>query len=152
MGKKGRGEVSQSKRQWFERAISQGVSVHLDPRTKGVVLPPWLWFKDNAPCQAILDFVPDFRGRIRDLEVTSESVSASLWFETELFRCTIPWSSVYAMFSGKNSTTWQDGFPPELSLRSTAPTADVRPISRAPKRTEKQAKRPRLTLIRGGLS
>lgn len=142
--------MSTSKRQWFEQALAAGVFVHLDPRCAGVVTPPWVG--SAMPYQLVLQFGVGFPTPIRDLEVTDEGVSATLSFGGKPFHCVVPWASVYAMRTPGSVEVWTDSAPPELSQRSAASTADVRPISRQPKRTEKQAKRPKLTLLRGGLS
>lgn len=134
-----------TKRACFERALdATGVFLHLDPRCAGVVVPPWL--VSALKYQLVLQIAHGFPVPIRDLSTSDDGVEVTLSFQTRLFHCVIPWTSVYAMVSGEEVTTWPEDFPPEL----IAPPEKA-PVNQ-PKRVEKRAKRPTLTLIKGGLS
>lgn len=141
--------MNESKRKRFEQSLAAGVFVYLDPRCAGVVTPPWV--KSAIPYQFVLQFGHGFPTPIRDLKITDEGVSATLSFGGKPFHCVVPWESVWIMRSGDTVEVWQQSFPPEAT-QAAAGSDGVQTVSRQPKRVEKRAKRPTLTLIRGGLS
>lgn len=132
-----------SKRAQFQEWLPATLFVHLDPRCAGVVVPSYL--VSATKFMLVLQFGLGFSVPIRDLEATDEAVSATLSFNGEPFHCVIPWASVYAMVSGESVTAWNASFPPEMLEPEPLRRAVPAPVARLPKR-------PKLTLIRGGLS
>src|SRR5687767_3532916 len=76
---------------------SSSVFVHLDPRKEGVVVPPW--FKRQP--QLVLQVGYQMAVPIDDLTVGDEELTGTLSFSRSPFRCSIPWSSVFALVSGE---------------------------------------------------
>ena len=118
------------------------VFVHLDPRIDHVVVPPWLRDKPQLVLQIGLDLpVP-----IGDLRVDDSGVSGTLSFNRAPFRCTVPWSAVFAMFGDDGmGMVWQSELPPAIAAEIEAKSQAERKTA-SPRRT----KRPRLYAIEGG--
>ena len=69
------------------------VDVYLDPRAKGVVVPPQ--FRKEP--RLILKIGLNMPVPIPDLRLDEESMSCTLSFNRSPFYCVVPWSSVFAM-------------------------------------------------------
>ena len=69
------------------------VDVYLDPRAKGVVVPPQ--FRKEP--RLILKIGLNMPVPIPDLRLDDESMSCTLSFSRSPFFCIVPWESVFAM-------------------------------------------------------
>lgn len=86
--------------------------VHLDPRTKGVCVPPWLSEQPQLVLQVGFDMVI----RIPDLQVDDEGVFGTLSFSRNPFPCTIPWDAVFALVGDDGrGLVWPESMPPEIA-------------------------------------
>jgi len=101
-----------SKQTAFLALLSEGwVSLHLDARRSGVVVP--------APFASLAHLVLQY-GRsmpvpIPDLEVTAAGVSATLSFSRVPHRTYVPWSAVYAIAcTNACGVLYHEDVPPEL--------------------------------------
>jgi stringent starvation protein B len=129
-----------SKRDAFTAFLREGwVSLHLDARRAGVVVPPSFGTEPHL----VLQYGRNMPIPIPDLEVTDEGVSATLSFSRAPHRTHVPWSSVYvvACTDGRGILYYED-VPQEVSLMpppgggtnarpAVAPSAQV-PAATAP--------------------
>lgn len=94
------------------------VDVYLDPRAKGVVVPPQ--FRKEP--RLILKIGLNMPVPIPDLRVDDESMSCTLSFNRSLFYCVVPWSSVFAMVGEDGrGMVWPDDVPQELAVKVVEP-------------------------------
>jgi stringent starvation protein B len=90
------------------------VDVYLDPRAKGVVVPPQ--FRKEP--RLILKIGLNMPVPIPDLRLDDESMSCTLSFNRAKFFCVVPWSSVFAMVGDDGrGMVWPDDVPQELAVR-----------------------------------
>ena len=105
------------------------VDVYLDPRAKGVVVPPQ--FRKEP--RLILKIGLNMPVPIPDLHLDEESVSCTLSFNRSPFYCVVPWSSVFAMVGEDGrGMVWPDDVPQELAVKVVEPgdAAAARPGER----------------------
>jgi stringent starvation protein B len=90
------------------------VDVYLDPRAKGVVVPPQ--FRKEP--RLILKIGLNMPVPIPDLRLDDESMSCTLSFSRSPFFCVVPWESVFAMVGDDGrGMVWPDDVPQELAVR-----------------------------------
>jgi stringent starvation protein B len=90
------------------------VSIHLDPRSAGVVVPAW--FKRQP--QLVLQVGYNMPVNIPDLRIDESGMSCTLSFNRSPFFCIVPWSSVYAMVGDDGrGMVWPEDVPPEVALQ-----------------------------------
>jgi stringent starvation protein B len=90
------------------------VDIYLDPRAKGVVVPPQ--FKKEP--RLILKIGLNMPVPIPDLRLDDESMSCTLSFSRSPFYCVVPWPSVFAMVGDDGrGMVWPDDVPQELAVR-----------------------------------
>lgn len=90
------------------------VDVYLDPRSKGVVVPPQ--FRKEP--RLILKIGLNMPVPIPDLRLDDESMSCTLSFSRSPFFCVVPWESVFAMVGDDGrGMVWPDDVPQELAVR-----------------------------------
>lgn len=90
------------------------VDVYLDPRAKGVVVPPQ--FRKEP--RLILKIGLNMPVPIPDLRLDDESMSCTLSFNRAKFFCVVPWQSVFAMVGDDGrGMVWPDDVPQELAVR-----------------------------------
>jgi stringent starvation protein B len=100
------------------------VDVYLDPRAKGVVVPPQ--FRKEP--RLILKIGLNMPVPIPDLRVDEESMSCTLSFNRSPFYCVVPWSSVFAMVGEDGrGMVWPDDVPQELAVKVVEPGDAPRP-------------------------
>lgn len=102
------------------------VDVYLDPRAKGVVVPPQ--FRKEP--RLILKIGLNMPVPIPDLRLDDESMSCTLSFNRAKFFCVVPWLSVFAMVGDDGrGMVWPDDVPQELAVRmdNQRPPAPARP-------------------------
>lgn len=105
------------------------VDVYLDPRAKGVVVPPQ--FRKEP--RLILKIGLNMPVPIPDLRVDEESMSCTLSFNRSPFYCVVPWSSVFAMVGEDGrGMVWPDDVPQELAVKVVEPGEEGSPVSAAP--------------------
>jgi stringent starvation protein B len=111
------------------------VDIYLDPRAKGVVVPPQ--FKREP--RLILKIGLNMPVPIPDLRLDDESMSCTLSFSRTPFYCVVPWPSVFAMVGEDGrGMVWPDDVPQELAVRA----ADERaPGASAPRPSSSEAER-----------
>ncbi len=104
------------------------VDVYLDPRAKGVVVPPQ--FRKEP--RLILKIGLNMPVPIPDLRVDDDSMSCTLSFNRSPFYCVAPWSSVFAMVGEDGrGMVWPDDVPQELAVKVVEPgEGDAAPVSR----------------------
>jgi len=94
------------------------VDVYLDPRARGVVVPPQ--FRKEP--RLILKIGLNMPVPIPDLRVDEESMSCTLSFNRSPFYCVVPWSSVFAMVGEDGrGMVWPDDVPQELAVKVVEP-------------------------------
>ena len=94
------------------------VDVYLDPRAKGVVVPPQ--FRKEP--RLILKIGLNMPVPIPDLRLDDDSMSCTLSFNRARFYCVVPWSSVFAMVGDDGrGMVWPDDVPQELAVRVDDP-------------------------------
>jgi stringent starvation protein B len=94
------------------------VDVYLDPRAKGVVVPPQ--FRKEP--RLILKIGLNMPVPIPDLRLDDESMSCTLSFNRSPFYCVVPWSSVFAMVGEDGrGMVWPDDVPQELAVKVVEP-------------------------------
>jgi stringent starvation protein B len=94
------------------------VDVYLDPRAKGVVVPPQ--FRKEP--RLILKIGLNMPVPIPDLRVDEESMSCTLSFNRSPFYCVVPWSAVFAMVGEDGrGMVWPDDVPQELAVKVVDP-------------------------------
>jgi stringent starvation protein B len=115
------------------------VDVYLDPRAKGVVVPPQ--FRKEP--RLILKIGLNMPVPIPDLRVDDESMSCTLSFNRSPFYCVVPWSSVFAMVGEDGrGMVWPDDVPQELAVKVVEPgdqDAPEGPAAAAPSRSASPA-------------
>jgi stringent starvation protein B len=90
------------------------VDVYLDPRAKGVIVPPQ--FRKEP--RLILKIGLNMPVPIPDLRLDDESMSCTLSFNRAKFYCVVPWLSVFAMVGDDGrGMVWPDDVPKELAVR-----------------------------------
>src|SRR5262245_44526056 len=90
------------------------VDIYLDPRAKGVVVPPQ--FRKEA--RLVLKIGLNMPVPIPDLRLDDDSMSCTLSFSRSPFYCVVPWSSVFAMVGDDGrGMVWPDDVPQELAVR-----------------------------------
>lgn len=109
------------------------VDVYLDPRAKGVVVPPQ--FRKEP--RLILKIGLNMPVPIPDLRLDDESMSCTLSFSRSPFFCVVPWDSVFAMVGDDGrGMVWPDDVPQELAVRvveeQQRKPVEVPPLSAAP--------------------
>ncbi len=96
------------------------VDVYLDPRAKGVVVPPQ--FRKEP--RLILKIGLNMPVPIPDLRLDDESMSCTLSFNRSPFYCVVPWSSCFAMVGEDGrGMVWPDDVPQELAVKVVEPTS-----------------------------
>ncbi|MBS2017213.1 MAG: hypothetical protein JST00_30300 [Deltaproteobacteria bacterium] len=99
------------------------VDVYLDPRAKGVVVPPQ--FRKEP--RLILKIGLNMPVPIPDLRLDDESMSCTLSFNRSPFYCVVPWPSVFAMVGEDGrGMVWPDDVPQELAVKVVDPGSDAR--------------------------
>lgn len=94
------------------------VDVYLDPRAKGVVVPPQ--FRKEP--RLILKIGLNMPVPIPDLRLDEDSMSCTLSFNRSPFYCVVPWSSVFAMVGEDGrGMVWPDDVPQELAVKVVGP-------------------------------
>jgi stringent starvation protein B len=114
-----------SKRDAFVAFLREGwVSLHLDARRSGVVVPPSFGTEPHL----VLQYGRNMPIPIPDLEVTDDGVTATLSFSRAPHRTHVPWSSVYvvACTDGRGILYYED-VPQEVSLMPPPGAAAARP-------------------------
>ncbi len=107
------------------------VDVYLDPRAKGVVVPPQ--FRKEP--RLILKIGLNMPVPIPDLRLDDESMSCTLSFNRAKFFCVVPWLSVFAMVGDDGrGMVWPDDVPQELAARvdNARPLGPVREEAPSP--------------------
>jgi stringent starvation protein B len=116
------------------------VDVYLDPRSKGVVVPPQ--FRKEP--RLILKIGLNMPVPIPDLRLDDESMSCTLSFSRSPFFCVVPWESVFAMVGDDGrGMVWPDDVPQELAVRvveekRTPPDRESAPAPASPRRRTKE--------------
>jgi stringent starvation protein B len=107
--------------------------IHLDPRKPGVVVPPQF----RAQTQLVLQVGRNMAIPIPDLAVDDEGIRGTLSFNQTPFRCSIPWSAVYALVDEESrGMVWPEDEPPEVvaaAAASAAAAAAKHPTKGAPR-------------------
>jgi len=94
------------------------VDVYLDPRARGVVVPPQ--FRKEP--RLILKIGLNMPVPIPDLRLDDESMSCTLSFSRTPFYCVVPWPSVFAMVGEDGrGMVWPDDVPQELAVKVVEP-------------------------------
>jgi len=97
------------------------VDVYLDPRAKGVVVPPQ--FRKEP--RLILKIGLNMPVPIPDLRLDDESMSCTLSFNRSPFYCVVPWTSVFAMVGEDGrGMVWPDDVPQELAVKVVDPSSE----------------------------
>lgn len=105
------------------------VDVYLDPRAKGVVVPPQ--FRKEP--RLILKIGLNMPVPIPDLRLDDESMSCTLSFKGTKFFCVVPWLSVFAMVGDDGrGMVWPDDVPQELAVRVDDNNGKRPPVPAAP--------------------
>jgi stringent starvation protein B len=123
-------EERPSKRDAFAAFLREGwVSLHLDARRPGVVVPPAF----SSEPHLVLQYGRNMPIPIPDLEVTDEGVSATLSFSRAPHRTHVPWSAIYvvACTDGRGILYYED-VPQEVSLMTPPGVPGRPPIPAAP--------------------
>src|SRR3954471_24032605 len=101
------------------------VDVYLDPRAKGVVVPPQ--FRKEP--RLILKIGLNMPVPIPDLRLDDESMSCTLSFNRAKFFCVVPWLSVFAMVGDDGrGMVWPDDVPQELAQKAEGKPEGPRPV------------------------
>lgn len=106
------GSERPSKPDAFLTLLSEGwVSLHLDARRPGVVVPAPF----SSQTHLVLQYGRSMPVPIRDLEVTAAGVSATLSFSCVPHRTYVPWSAVYVVACTNGSgVLYREDLPREL--------------------------------------
>ncbi|HEX7598587.1 MAG TPA: ClpXP protease specificity-enhancing factor SspB [Polyangia bacterium] len=101
-----------SKQEVFLTMLSEGwVSLHLDARRQGVVVPAPF----SSQAHMVLQYGRSMPVPIPDLEVTAAGVSASLSFSRVPHRTYVPWSAVYVIAcTNACGVTYREDVPADL--------------------------------------
>ena len=98
------------------------VDVYLDPRAKGVVVPPQ--FRKEP--RLILKIGLNMPVPIPDLRLDDDSMSCTLSFNRSPFYCVVPWTSVFAMVGEDGrGMVWPDDVPQELAVKVVEPGTEA---------------------------
>jgi stringent starvation protein B len=117
------------------------VDVYLDPRAKGVVVPPQ--FRKEP--RLILKIGLNMPVPIPDLRLDDESMSCTLSFNRAKFYCVVPWLSVFAMVGDDGrGMVWPDDVPQELAVR-VVDEPERAPTPEPPDAPEAARAKPRLS-------
>jgi stringent starvation protein B len=104
------------------------VDVYLDPRAKGVVVPPQ--FRKEP--RLILKIGLNMPVPIPDLRLDDDSMSCTLSFNRSPFYCVVPWTSVFAMVGEDGrGMVWPDDVPQELAVKVVDPADQGAPAGAA---------------------
>ncbi len=104
------------------------VDVYLDPRAKGVVVPPQ--FRKEP--RLILKIGLNMPVPIPDLRLDDDSMSCTLSFNRSPFYCVVPWTSVFAMVGEDGrGMVWPDDVPQELAVKVVDPAEQGAPAGPA---------------------
>jgi stringent starvation protein B len=104
------------------------VDVYLDPRAKGVVVPPQ--FRKEP--RLILKIGLNMPVPIPDLRLDEDSMSCTLSFNRSPFYCVVPWTSVFAMVGEDGrGMVWPDDVPQELAVKVVDPADQSAPAGAA---------------------
>jgi stringent starvation protein B len=103
-----------SKQEAFLTLLSEGwVSLHLDARRPGVVVPAPF----SSQTHLLLQYGRSMPVPIPDLEVTDAGVSATLSFSRVPHRTYVPWSAVYVIACTSGcGVLYREDVPPELGF------------------------------------
>jgi len=122
-----------SKQASFSLLLKEGwVSLHLDARVEGVVVPASFASQPHL----VLQYGQNMPIPIEDLEVTEGGVTASLSFSRVPHRTFVPWSAVYLITCTNGSgMLYQEDVPADVSLSlvgdDSAPPMPAEPPPRA---------------------
>jgi stringent starvation protein B len=108
------GSERPSKQDAFLTLLGEGwVSLHLDARRPGVVVPAPF----SSQTHLVLQYGRSMPIRIPDLEVTAAGVSATLSFSQVAHRTYVPWSAVYVVACTNGcGVLYREDLPRELRL------------------------------------
>lgn len=103
-----------SKRDAFVAFLRDGwVSLHLDARRPGVVVPPDF----SKEPHLVLQYGRNMPIPIPDLEITDDGVSATLSFKRTPHRTRVPWSAVYVVAcTDGHGVLYYEDVPQEVAL------------------------------------
>jgi hypothetical protein len=130
-----------SKQEAFLSLLKEGwVSLHLDARSEGVVVPAPF----SSQPHLALQYGYNMPIPIEDLEVTPAGVSASLSFSRIPHRTYVPWSSVYLITSTNGTgVLYQEDVPADVALSLIGDPEKTNslstPISSRPRRSAPSA-------------
>ena len=121
-----------SKKEVLETYLERdSARLFLDPRKDGVVVPKHL----AKQAELVLRIGLDLRPPIPDLEIGDDGVTATLSFNKMPFRCTLPWSAMFAIISDEavdnRGVVWPEDVPVESQL--LAPVAKKPKLEAVPK-------------------
>lgn len=123
------------------------VDVYLDPRAKGVVVPPQ--FRKEP--RLILKIGLNMPVPIPDLRLDDESMSCTLSFNRTKFYCVVPWLSVFAMVGDDGrGMVWPDDVPQELAVRVVDDGSAPGPGSKRPTSLDRDSSVPMPSSSKGG--
>ena len=109
------------------------VDVYLDPRARGVVVPPQ--FRKEP--RLILKIGLNMPVPIPDLRVDEDSMSCTLSFNRSPFYCVVPWSAVFALVGEDGrGMVWPDDVPQELAVKVVEPAPESSRSSSSSRRLE----------------
>jgi Stringent starvation protein B len=115
------------------------VHVYLDPRSKEVIVPPWLAKQPRLVLEIGLNMpVP-----IPDLRLDDDAMTCTLSFKHSPFLCVVPWKSVFAMIGDDSrGMVWPDDVPPELAMSGEGATRTLEAVPDAPRSAPKKEAAP----------
>ena len=88
--------------------------IHLDPRRPGVEVPPWRLETAHLTLEVGLDMLVP----IPDIRFTDEAMTGTLRFNGLFFKCTVPWTAVFALVgSDGRGMTYPECVPPEVQAQ-----------------------------------
>lgn len=95
------------------------LAVYVDPKAKGVKLPPYL---HDAP-YVVLDLGHDMPTPIKDLQFSDTTIDGELSFHRQPFRVKIPYAAVfgYVSHTTKKGGLYADQIPKEALCGAAAP-------------------------------
>jgi stringent starvation protein B len=101
------------KKRTLEALLERGpVLVHVDARRAEVIVPS----RFRADPSLVLRFGYQLSPAITDLSVGDDAIAGTLTFAGQPFRCTLPWTAVYAaMVEGEQrGTVWPEDVPEDV--------------------------------------
>jgi Stringent starvation protein B len=118
-------EITAEKRRAFEAALKVGVvTVHLDARAPGVLVPP-LVAQNPALVLAFSSGQPALSG----LQLNEQGIVQTLQFAAAHERCEVPWSAVWAIVAATGERlTFTDSMPPEVARGLAMQALQLRPL------------------------